>query len=127
MASQGQLQKCIYYSCGLLRYEHQLAEISDKEVTISPSPETSPVLLGLLLLSVLLNMAAAPQLSNYLSNLLSNRDRSGFLDSDRKIKCELQRGLAGSRATAAAATVRPGEIRQCGDFVRVQDKKEEGK
>ena len=68
---------------GVLRYQTQLAEISDKDLTVSPSQPTSPALLGLLLVSVLLNMAAAPQLADFISNLLSNRDRSGFLDSDK--------------------------------------------
>ena len=65
-----------YSFYAFLRYQDQLAEISDKDLTISPSqPTTSPALLGLLLVSVLLNMAAAPQLADFISNLLSNRDR----------------------------------------------------
>ena len=61
----------------MLRYEDQLAEIADKDLTVSPSLQTSPLVLAILLLSVLLNMAAAPQLANFISNILSNRDRSG--------------------------------------------------
>ena len=67
--------------CGNLRYQDQLAEISDKELTVSPSLTTSPLVLAILLVSVLLNMAAAPQLANIVSNILSNRDRSVRLET----------------------------------------------
>ena len=60
----------------MFRYQDQLAEISNKDLTVSPSLETSPLVLAILLVSVLLNMAAAPQLANIVSNILSNRDRS---------------------------------------------------
>ena len=58
------------------RYSVQLADISDKELTVSSSLQTSPLVLGLLLVSLLLNMAALPQLAVILRNVLNNNDRS---------------------------------------------------
>ena len=65
----------LFLSCLHLRHQDQLAQISEKDLTVSPSLETSPLVLAILLVSVLLNMAAAPQLANIVSNILSNRDR----------------------------------------------------
>ena len=58
------------------RYSVQLSDISDKELTVSSSLQTSPLVLGLLLVSLLLNMAALPQLVVILRNVLNNNDRS---------------------------------------------------
>ena len=60
------------------RYSVQLSDISDKELTVSSSLQTSPLVLGLLLVSLLLNMAALPQLVVILRNVLNNKDRSGL-------------------------------------------------
>ena len=43
---------------------------------MSSSLQTSPLVLGLLLVSLLLNMAALPQLAVILRNVLNNNDRS---------------------------------------------------
>ena len=73
---QGGHSYWLFLSCLHLRYQDQLAQISEKDLTVSPSLETSPLVLAILLVSVLLNMAAAPQLASIVSNILSNRDRS---------------------------------------------------